>query len=284
MRNRLKKFLTLSSVAIAATLPAAATKYAFGQSAGEPQPVGRITAAFGAASIDGPAGKRPGDLQTLVNNDERIVTDGGGVTLLLASRVVLKIDAHSAVAGSEGAGQTNVLLERGTVHVFVGQRPATSGSVVVQDPNVRAETDSGVFLAHYNPDARVAYYACEHNTIKLTPIDPVAPGGGDPVADEHVVPVIVKPDMQAVCARGGKIDVTELDRADFNSYKQSLDRLGQSTVTQTTETFRIRSRTFDTNIAISQLAAAGWIDRNGLASQGQTSASEKDKDKDKEKD
>src|SRR4051812_37624896 len=117
-----------------------------------PEPIGRITASFGDTVIDNPHdGKRGGDLHSLVYNDERIVTDGGGMTLLLASRVVLKVDANTALSVSESTAQTSITLEHGTAHVFVGKRPAASGVVVLQDAQVRAETEQGVFLASFDP-------------------------------------------------------------------------------------------------------------------------------------
>src|SRR5690349_20506398 len=63
-----------------------------------PEPIGRVTAAFGTARADTAAGAHPIDLQSLIYNDERITTDGGGLSVLLSSRVVLKIDQNSAVS------------------------------------------------------------------------------------------------------------------------------------------------------------------------------------------
>src|SRR4051794_509216 len=42
--------------------------------------IGAITAAFGNATIQGPQGTRIGDLHAMLNNKERVVTDGGGVS------------------------------------------------------------------------------------------------------------------------------------------------------------------------------------------------------------
>src|SRR5688572_3907274 len=80
------------------------------------KPIGRITATFGAGKIESAGKTRAADLHELFNSDDRIVTDGGGLSVLLSTRVVLKIDANTAVRISEGVGQTNVFLERGTVH------------------------------------------------------------------------------------------------------------------------------------------------------------------------
>ena len=91
----------------------------------------------------------------------------GGVTVLLASRVVLKIDHDTTISLSESPDQLNVILEKGTVHVFVGERPLAAGNVCVQDPQVRAETGKGVFLASYNPESKQGYYACEHASLTV---------------------------------------------------------------------------------------------------------------------
>src|SRR5262245_31853750 len=93
-------------------------------SAADAAPIGRITAAFGVASIQDVNGKKPGDLHALIKNDDRIVTDGGGASVLLASRVVLKLDANSCVCIRESSGQTSLVLEYGSVQVYVGKRPA----------------------------------------------------------------------------------------------------------------------------------------------------------------
>src|SRR4051812_42493823 len=117
------------------------------QAQGQAQPIGRVTAAFGVARADTAAGSHPLDIQSLINNDERLVTDGGGLTVLLASRVVLKVDIESAVSVFEGPTQTTISVQYGTVHLYVGQRAPTAGVVSVQDPNGRTETAAGVFLA-----------------------------------------------------------------------------------------------------------------------------------------
>src|SRR5688500_14667901 len=132
-------------------------------------PIGRVTAAFGVARIESGTESRPGDIYSLIKNDDRIITDGGGVSILLASRVVLKVDAASIVAVRESAGETSIVLESGTAHVYVGQRPADFGKVVLIDPNGRIETDNGVFMASYNPQTRQGYYACEHNSLTIYP-------------------------------------------------------------------------------------------------------------------
>ena len=95
---------------------------------GAPQWIGKVTASFGHAKIESDGVARTADLNSFVGNDERVVTNGGGLTILLASRVVLKVDVDSAIRLSEGVGQTNIILERGTVHLFVGRRPATAES------------------------------------------------------------------------------------------------------------------------------------------------------------
>src|SRR5450432_1177146 len=134
-----------------------------------PQPIGRVTAAFGMARADNAAGARSLDTQSLINNDDRIITDGGGITVLLASRVVVKIDVHTAMSIFEGSEQTTITVEYGTVHVYVGQRPAQMGPVCIQDPNGNIETTTGVLLAHYEPSIHESYYACEHLSATAQP-------------------------------------------------------------------------------------------------------------------
>src|SRR5688572_32559792 len=76
-------------------------------------PVGKITACFGDAVIEGTDPKQPprkADLHVQINNHERIVTNGGSVSVLLDSRVVLRIDGNSALRVDEGVGQTNLEL------------------------------------------------------------------------------------------------------------------------------------------------------------------------------
>src|SRR2546423_13785116 len=75
------------------------------------KPIGRITAAFGAANIDNAGVTRAAELHSLINNDERITTDGGGISILLATRVVLKLDTHTAVRVFVGIGQTKVTIK-----------------------------------------------------------------------------------------------------------------------------------------------------------------------------
>ena len=236
----------------------AGSSYAADENAGantqENAPIGRVTAAFGTATITGPDGKHPGDVDTLFKNQERIATDGGGVTLLLASRVVIKVDARSALMIAEGVGQTIVNLEYGTAHVYVGRRPITSGMVCVQDPCVRAETDSGVFLVSYDPDRKEGYYACEHDKLNLHTIN----------GPEHKI--ALTGDTQATLING-KLDVCCLDRVAFDDRVKSLDRLGESNDQQGSQTFRLRSRTIDMQQAISQLSASGWITGSALPNQ-----------------
>ena len=233
-----------------------------GQSSQSSEPIGRVTAAFGIARVESPDGTHKGDLNTLITNGDRVRTNGGGVTVLLASRVVLKIDHDTTIALSESPDQLNVVLERGTVHVFVGERPLAAGNVCVQDPQVRAETAKGVFLASYNPQSRQGYYACEHSSLTVQSGD-----GAKAVA--------LSPDKQLVVEDGKFNDAQDLDRAAFNQHKVSLERLGQAVKHQGAETFRLRSRMFDTQLAINQLSEAGWIDQATLQAQAQQKASKK---------
>src|SRR5581483_9149119 len=149
------------SVALSAALGMSGLTFAAG--APRPAPIGTVTAAFGYATIQGADGKRAGDLHSMLNNKERIVTEGGGVSILLASRVVLKLDTNTSLSISESEGQTSVILDYGTVHVFVGRRPLNAGKVVVQDPQIRTETDKGVYLVSYDRNTKSGYYACEHD-------------------------------------------------------------------------------------------------------------------------
>ena len=233
-----------------------------GQASQSSEPIGRVTAAFGVARVESPDGAHKGDLNTLITNGDRIRTNGGGVTVLLASRVVLKIDHDTTISLSESPDQLNVVLERGTVHVFVGERPLAAGNVCVQDPHVRAETARGVFLASYDPQSRKGYYACEHSTLT------VQSGDGTQTA-------ALAPDRQLIIEDGKFNEAQELDRVAFNDHKVSLERLGQAVKAQGAETFRLRSRMFDTQLAINQLSEAGWIDQTTLQAQAQQKASKK---------
>jgi hypothetical protein len=203
------------------------------------KPIGRITASFGKTALEAAGTKaRPGDLYSAVNNEDRVVTDGGGVSILLASRVVLKMDAESAIRISEQPGQTMIVLEHGTVHVYVGQRPAQDAIVTLADANSRIECKLGVFLASYSDKAKEGYYACEHGNIALTALND----------NKHVS---LAADKQIVVKNHQSSDVVELDRVTFDQCKQYLERLDQITVAQGADTFRMRSRTLDTQTAIS---------------------------------
>ncbi|WP_428939345.1 hypothetical protein [Fontivita pretiosa] len=239
----------------------------------EPEAIGRVTANFGNATASGAAGTRNLDLQDLIRNDEKIVTSDGGLTVLLASRVVLKIDRNTAVSVFEDADQTTIGLEYGTVHVYVGQRPAQSGVVCVADPNGRIEALKGVFLASFDPGLRKSYYACEHTAATVLPAQ----------ADQPGQKLTLAGDSQVLLEGGRVISSGELDRAAFNQHKQWLDRLGQAQVSRSAQIFRLRSRAFDTQSAIAQLSAAGWIDRSRLpgaavSAKGKSSQSSSDSD------
>jgi len=220
----------------------------------EPEAIGRVTANFGDATASGVWGTRSLDLQDLIRNDEKIVTSDGGLTVLLASRVVLKIDRDTAVSVFEDADQTTIGLEYGTVHVYVGQRPAQAGVVCVADPNGRIEAIKGVFLASFDPALRKRYYACEHIAATVLPAQ----------ADQPGQKLTLAGDSQVILEGGRVVSSGELDRAAFNQRKQWLDRLGQAQLSRTAQIFRLRSRAFDTQSAIAQLSAAGWIDRSRL--------------------
>src|ERR1700733_11750109 len=211
-----------------------------------PQAIGRVTAAFGNAHADTAISSRPLDIQSLINNDEQIVTDGGGITVLLASRVVLKVDVHTSVSVFEGNSQTTLTLQQGTVHVFVGQRPDQLGPVCIIDPNGNVQTATGVVLIHYDPAAHQSYYACEHLSAIAQPIN-----------DDK--PMILAADHQSIVKDGKCLHCGDLDRGMFDRYKLSLDRLAQSQNSRGADTFRLRSRAFDMESAFSQLSAAGWI-------------------------
>src|SRR6478672_466480 len=102
------------SVALGVSLATAGWSFALDQPAEPTGAIGTVTAAFGTATIQGPQGRRAGDLHAMLNNKERITTDGGGVSILLASRVVLKVDAKTSLTVSETIGQTSVVVDYGT--------------------------------------------------------------------------------------------------------------------------------------------------------------------------
>src|SRR5439155_12695711 len=126
-------------------------------------------------------------------------------------------------------GQTNVVLDYGTVHVFVGRRPVNAGKVVVQDPQVRTETESGVYLISYDRNAKSGYYACEHNTLNVETID-----------DAHKV--VLASDTQCLMTQG-QMNVTAVDRVAFDGRMRSLLRLGESQIESQTPEFRPPSPT-----------------------------------------
>lgn len=231
------------------------------QTPGNAAPIGRVTAAFGVAGVHSPAGDRTGDLHTLIQNGDRIQTNGGGVTVLLASRVVLKVDHDTAVTVHESPDHLNVILERGTVHVFVGRRPLAAGPVCFQDPHSRAETSNGVFLASYDPATKSGYYACEHSTIS------VVSNSGESI--------VLGADKQVAVDNGALSPIEEIDRGSFNQRKQSLERLGQVVKQHGIDTFRQRTRIYDTQLALNQLSAAGWLDAEALQANAQQQASKK---------
>ncbi len=241
--------MRFESIAAAMAMAIVLTTVARGnrpQDASPSAPVGRLTAAFGDVSIESPAGKRAGQLHTLVGNGDRLATNGGGATVLLASRVVLKLDHDSMLTVNESTDQLNLILERGTVQVFVGERPLSSGPVSVHDPQSRAETSAAVFLVSHDPDAKTTYYACEHSTVS--------------VESRLDKPLALGANNQLMVRNGVLGRVEQIDRAVFNEHKQSLDRLGQVTKDNGNETFRIRTRNYDTQLALNQLQASGWID------------------------
>ena len=255
---RFKPLFVLVAISV---LPASLLR---GQTSQSSEPIGRVTAAFGVARVESPDGVHKGDLNTLITNGDRVRTNGGGVTVLLASRVVLKIDHDTTISLSDSPDQLNVILEKGTVHVFVGNRPLAAGAVAVQDPQVRAQTQNGVFLASYDPQTKSGYYACEHSTLTVRSSD----GGQE---------VTLAPDKQLVVEAGQFHEEQELDRLAFNERKVSLERLGQAAKAHGAETFRLRSRMFDTQLAINQLSEAGWIDATTLQAQAAQKAAKKGK-------
>src|SRR5438874_504793 len=99
--------------------------------------IGHITASFGEASVQHYGRSHAADLYTAIANDDCLKTNDAGVSVLLQSRIVVKLDAATCLRLSEGVGQTNVVLEMGTVQVFAGKRPADMGAVAVADDLAR---------------------------------------------------------------------------------------------------------------------------------------------------
>src|SRR5207248_5040731 len=66
----------------------------------------------------------------------------------------------------------------------------------------------------------------------------------------------------------GKLNVSGVDRVAFDGRLRSLDRLGESTIENQSNEFRLRSRTLDMQQALSTLSASGYIDRNTAAGTG----------------
>jgi hypothetical protein len=253
------------AVSVALSLSLAYGNLTFAEEAPN-QTIGRVTAAFGVATISSPTAKRPGDLYATVNNKERITTDGGGVSVLLSSRVVLKVDAASSVIVNEGDGQTNIILDYGSVHVYVGRRPVTAGRVYVQSPQLKTEAESGgVYLVSYDKDSKSSYCACEHSTLKLETLDGAAGDGQTHRAE-------LAADTQAIMA-DGKLQVAGLDRSIFEQRMKSLDQLGQSAIEHGAETFRVRTREQDMATALTQLSAAGWIKGSEFVASSSSSGS-----------
>src|SRR4051812_9856927 len=124
MRRQKILFASVASIALTTAIKISTAVGVEAPPTNDNTPIGRITASFGVASIQDVKGTHNGELHQLINNDDRIVTDGGGVSVLLASRVVAKLDAHSCLSLRDSGGQTSLVLEYGTAHVYVGERPA----------------------------------------------------------------------------------------------------------------------------------------------------------------
>lgn len=245
--NRIAKWSVRTALVLATAAPA--TLYAASN-----QPIGRVTAAFGSGSIFAEEQARPADLHALVNNNELITTGQGGLSILLASRIVLKIDSHSAVRIWEGTGQTNIQVDYGTAHVFVGRRAVTNGVVQVHDGNAVIEATTAVFLVSYDPDSRKSYYACEENSVLVRP------------RRDGIQAFTLASNQQAqLAADQPAAQVAAISAHDFQLHKQNLERLGQVATQQGGQVFRLRSRTQDLQSAINALSAQGWIDANTLA-------------------
>src|SRR5262245_59060658 len=116
------RFLTSARACLAAMFLFATSAGVFAQQTYPTGPIGKITASFGHAKIESANASRPAELHQPLNNQERIVTNGGGVSVLLNTRVVLRIDGDTTLRVNEGVGQTNIELEHGTVQLFVGKR------------------------------------------------------------------------------------------------------------------------------------------------------------------
>src|SRR5687767_11328116 len=135
-----------------------------------PKPVARVTIAQGNVTADGAQGQRKLSLLSPVHNGDRVVVgnQGAAATLLLDSRVVLTLNAGTALRVIEQRGKTELRLERGQADVFVGQRPPDHGPVALVDPESVIETTGTIFLASYSPQTRTGVYACEEKAIKLS--------------------------------------------------------------------------------------------------------------------
>jgi hypothetical protein len=212
--------------------------------------IGRITATFGESTIERFGRSHAADLYSPIISDDCVKTQDAGISVLLLTRTVVKLDAATCLRISEGVGQTNVVLEMGTVQVFAGKRAADMGTVGVADDLAHIEGTDAVFLASYDRAKRSAYYACEHGTVTLE-------------VTKSKQKISLDADQQ-VSLENEDAKVQPLDRATYNQHKRTLDRLGESIVKQGSEMQRTRTRALDTQTALNQLAAAGWIDRQML--------------------
>jgi hypothetical protein len=176
------------------------------------EPVGRVTSAFGLVTIQGDRG--PGRVVgglAAIDNQERIITaPTSAATVLLNSKVVLKLDGATTVRLVEKKGRTEFVLERGKVQVFVGDRGPNLGPVAMVEPESEIITTGTVFFASYAPDTRTGSYSCIEHAMKLST------QGGDSAT--------VQAGQTARVERGRLRPIENLDR---NLLRQQVKNIGQ---------------------------------------------------------
>jgi hypothetical protein len=130
--------------------------------------VGRISTAAGGVTIAGERGAREAGIAESIFNNETVTTAAtAAATVLLDSKVLIKLDGSSAVRIVEREGRTEFQLERGAVEVFAGKRPPGVEVAMVDTESIIITTTT-VFFAQYVPATRTGTYACEEHAIKLT--------------------------------------------------------------------------------------------------------------------
>jgi hypothetical protein len=125
--------------------------------------IGAVSGVVGSPTIAGAVAH----MDTKINDGDEVITGPGeAVALCLDSKVVIKLDARTAIKVRELPEKTDIQLEHGKARVYIAKRDGTR-PVVMTDPKASVTAHGTVFLGDFDDQTGNSSYSADESNISV---------------------------------------------------------------------------------------------------------------------